>query len=284
LKTHATKLLHVGATIVRVIFLAIMPALAQYPTAEPFLPAKITLPALREASKSCKGCDLYKCATQTVFGEGSNDVRVMFVGEQPGDQEDLAGKPFVGPSGKMLDSILEKVGIDRAQVYVTNAVKHFKFEQRGKRRIHSKPSARQIAACKPWLKAEVQVIRPDVIVALGATAAQAMLGNSFKVTQHRGEAIRDTTWGPCVMATVHPSSLLRAPDEAARREAMAAFERDLRALKKQMDALKGAGKTAPQAARRAADHPGEKPDVAWASRPSPTSSRTRSGGTPKPRK
>jgi uracil-DNA glycosylase len=233
-----------------------MPALPVYPTAEPFLPKKLTLPTLREASKTCQGCDLYKFATQTVFGEGPADARVMFVGEQPGDQEDRAGKPFVGPSGAMLDQVLDKVGIDRGEVYVTNAVKHFKFEQRGKRRIHAKPSARQIAACKPWLKAEVEVIRPDVIVALGATAAQSMLGNQFKVTQQRGQPLRDTTWAPCVIATVHPSSLLRAPDEAARREAMAAFERDLRAVKKEMDALKGAGKRAPQAARGAAEHPG----------------------------
>jgi len=233
-----------------------MPSLPVYPTAEPFLPKKLSLPALRDASKTCQGCDLYKCATQTVFGEGPAAARVMFVGEQPGDQEDRAGKPFVGPSGAMFDATSEKVGIDRSLVYVTNAVKHFKFEQRGKRRIHSKPSARQIAACKPWLKAEVEVIRPDVIVALGATAAQAMLGPQFKVTKQRGEAIRDTTWAPVVMATVHPSSLLRAPDEAARREAIAAFERDLRAVKKQMDALDGAGKRAPKAARGAAAHPG----------------------------
>jgi DNA polymerase len=233
-----------------------MPALAIYPTAEPFLPKKFSLPALHDASKGCEGCDLYKFAAQTVFGEGPKDARVMFVGEQPGDQEDKAGKPFVGPAGTMLDKTLEKVGIDRTQVYVTNAVKHFKFDQRGKRRIHSKPSARQIAACKPWLKAEVEVVSPDVIVALGATAAQAMLGPQFRVTQSRGEPLRETTWGPCVIATVHPSSLLRAPDEAARREAMAAFERDLRAVKKEMDALAGTGKRAPQAARGAAEHPG----------------------------
>src|SRR5215212_172816 len=206
-----------------------------YPTAEPFLPRKISLPTLGAASKGCQGCDLYKHATQTVFGEGPKQARVMFVGEQPGDHEDLAGKTFVGPSGGMLDSILEKVGIDRSQVYVTNAVKHFKFEQKGKRRIHAKPSARQVAACKPWLKAEVEVVRPDVIVALGATAAQAMLGNQFKVTKERGKPLTDTTWGPCVIATVHPSSLLRAPDEAARRAAVAAFEADLRVVKKQMD-------------------------------------------------
>src|SRR5437867_10063234 len=212
-----------------------MPALPLYPTAEAFLPAKITLRTLRESARECKGCDLYKYATQTVDGEGPAGARVMFVGEQPGDQEDQQGKPFVGPSGMMFDRTLEKVGIDRSEVYVTNAVKHFKFEPRGKRRIHSKPSARQVAACKPWLKAEVEVIRPDVIVALGATAAQAMLGSAFKVTQHRAEAIRDTTWAPCVMATVHPSSLLRAPDEAARHAAIAAFEKDIRAVKKQLD-------------------------------------------------
>src|SRR4051812_39653196 len=176
-----------------------MSARDEFPTAEAFMPAKITLPTLKAAAAGCRGCDLYKYATQTVFGEGPSDARVMFVGEQPGDQEDKAGKPFVGPAGMMLDRTLEKVGIDRSEVYVTNAVKHFKFEVRGKRRIHAKPSARQIAACKPWLKAEVEVIRPDVIVALGATAAQAMLGNGFKVTQHRGEAIRDSAWGPCIM-------------------------------------------------------------------------------------
>ena len=237
-----------------------------FPTAEAFLPAKITLPTLQHAARGCKGCDLYLRGTQTVFGEGPSDARVMFVGEQPGDQEDRAGKPFVGPAGKMFDKILDHVGIDRAEVYVTNAVKHFKWEERGKRRIHSKPSARQVAACKPWLKAEVEAVRPDVIVALGATAAQSMFGSSFRVTQHRGEAMRDTTWGPCVIATVHPSSLLRAPDEAARRAAREAFERDMRAVKKEMDRLKGAGKKAAQAARRTAEHPGSK--VAWASRPS----------------
>jgi DNA polymerase len=220
-----------------------MPARAQFPTAQPFLPERITLPLLREHAKTCKGCDLYKNATQTVFGEGPGaSARVMFVGEQPGDQEDLAGKPFVGPSGKMLDSLLEKVGIDRSEVYVTNAVKHFKWEPRGKRRIHSKPSAREVAACKPWLTAEVQCVRPDVIVALGATAAQAIFGSGFKVTQHRGQAITDTAWAPCVMASVHPSSLLRAPDAAARELARKLFEEDLRAVKKQMDALKGAGR------------------------------------------
>ena len=181
----------------------------QYPTAEAFMPAKISLPTSAQSGAGCRGCDLYKCATQTVFGEGGKKPASYSSANKPGDQEDLAGKPFVGPSGRLFDSVLEKVGIDRTEVYVTNAVKHFKFEVRGKRRIHSKPSSRQIAACKPWLKAEVQVVRPDVIVALAATAAQAMLGSSFKVTQQRGKPIADSPWGPCVIATVHPSSLLR---------------------------------------------------------------------------
>src|SRR5205809_3891602 len=211
---------------------------AQFPTAEAFLPKQISLPALQEAAHDCRGCDLYKRGTQTVFGEGPKAARVMFVGEQPGDQEDKAGKPFIGPAGMMLDKALEKAGVDRSEVYVTNAVKHFKWEPRGKRRIHSKPSAREVAACKPWLKAEVEVVQPDLIVALGATAAQAIFGPKFRVTQHRGEAITNSTWAPCVMATVHPSSLLRAPDEAARREAIAAFEKDIRAVKKQLDHIK----------------------------------------------
>jgi DNA polymerase len=233
-----------------------MPTSALYPTAEPFLPSRLTLPLLKEAAAGCKGCDLYKIGTQTVFGEGPKDARVMFVGEQPGDQEDKAGKPFVGPAGAMLDKTLGKVGIDRSDVYVTNAVKHFKWEPRGKRRIHSKPSSRQVAACRPWLKAEVEVIRPDVIVALGATAAQSMLGNKFKVTHERGKALRETEWAPCVIATVHPSSLLRAPDEAARRAAIAAFETDMRVVKKEMDKLEGKGKSAAQAAPGIAEHPG----------------------------
>ncbi|HEX8522963.1 MAG TPA: UdgX family uracil-DNA binding protein [Tepidisphaeraceae bacterium] len=231
---------------------------APFPTAEPFLPAKISLPTLREAAKTCRGCDLYKCATQTVFGEGPKDARVMFVGEQPGDQEDLAGEPFVGPSGNLLNSFLEKVGIDRSEVYVTNAVKHFKFEARGKRRIHSKPSAREVTACKPWLKAEVEVTKPDVIVALGATAAQALLGKDFRVTQGRGKPIHDSTWAPCIIATVHPSSLLRAPDEAARREAYRLFEQDLRVVRSEMDKLKSNVPKRQQARRATDDHPGQR--------------------------
>src|SRR5213080_92825 len=194
--------------------------------------------AVREAAKDCEACHLFERATQTVFGEGPKGAAMMLVGEQPGDYEDVAGKPFVGPAGKIMDQALEEAGIDRSEVYVTNAVKHFKWEPRGKRRIHSKPSSREVAACKPWLKAEVEVVQPDLIVALGATAAQAIFGPKFRVTQHRGEAITDSSWAPCVMATVHPSSLLRAPDEAARREAIAAFEKDIKAVKKQLDHIK----------------------------------------------
>jgi DNA polymerase len=210
---------------------------SEFPGAEAFLPTKLSLRTLREAAEGCKGCDLWKKGTQTVFGEGPADATVMFVGEQPGDQEDKAGKPFVGPSGKMLDEVLRKVGIDRTEVYVTNAVKHFKWEPRGKRRIHSKPGAREVAACKPWLKAEVEVVRPLVIVALGATAAQALLGKTFKVTEGRGEPVRDNEWAPCVIATVHPSSLLRVPDPRQREAAVARFEEDLRVVKNELDRI-----------------------------------------------
>ncbi|HZX41966.1 MAG TPA: UdgX family uracil-DNA binding protein, partial [Myxococcaceae bacterium] len=174
------------------------------------------------------GCELWRNATQTVFGEGPAHPEVMLVGEQPGDKEDLAGHPFVGPAGRLLDEALAAVGIDRRQVYVTNAVKHFKWERSsGKRRIHAKPNQLEIQACRPWLEAELSVLRPKVLVCLGSTAAQALLGRSFRVTVHRGE------WVPSplaahVLATVHPSSILRAPDEAARAEAMEAFIRDLR--------------------------------------------------------
>ena len=211
-------------------------SLPHYPTAEPFLPAKITLPALKDAAEGCEGCDLYKHATQTVFGEGPKNARVMFVGEQPGDQEDLAGKPFVGPSGQLLDEVLDKVGIDRKTTYVTNAVKHFKFETRGKRRIHSKPNAREIQACKPWLVAEMQVIKPPIVVALGATAAQALMGNAFRVTKERGVP-RETQWAPWTMATYHPSALLRMPDEAARDRAYNEFVSDLKKVAKHLTSL-----------------------------------------------
>jgi len=201
--------------------------LPEFPTAEPFLPARITLPALKKAVQACRGCPLYKNATQAVLGEGPQHASVMFIGEQPGDQEDLAGKPFVGPAGKLLDGVLEEVGIDRSDVYVTNAVKHFKWEARGTRRIHSKPNAREMAACKPWLTAELQVVKPKMVVCLGATAAQDLFGPKFRITKERGKIMEDTGIAPMVMATVHPSSILRAPDHDAREKARREFAEDL---------------------------------------------------------
>ena len=187
-----------------------------------------TLEEVRDEAKSCKACGLWKNATQTVFGEGGGAApKVMFVGEQPGDQEDISGKPFVGPAGKLLDKALEEAGIDRRKVYVTNAVKHFKWEPRGKRRIHKKPNATEIAACRRWLDAEFALIKPKVIVCLGATAAQALLGKDFRVTQHRGERLQSPL-APVVMATVHPSSILRAPDDETRHEEMRRFVADLK--------------------------------------------------------
>ena len=193
------------------------------------IPPRASLKSLAEAAKNCRACDLWKNATQTVFGEGATRAAVMLVGEQPGDKEDIAGKPFVGPAGKLLDKALVEAGIDRAQVYITNAVKHFKWEPRGKVRIHKKPNGKEIAACRPWLDAEIVAIRPKVIVLMGATAAQALLGKDFRVTQHRGEFIEAQT--PCpheVTATVHPSSILRAPDEETRHQEMEKFVEDLR--------------------------------------------------------
>jgi len=201
--------------------------LDEFPTAEPFLPQRITLPALTKAVQECRGCPLFKNATQAVFGEGPQHATVMFVGEQPGDQEDQQGKPFVGPSGKVLDQVLEEVGIDRRRVYVTNAVKHFKFEPRGTRRIHSKPSAREMAACKPWLTAELGVVKPKMVICLGATAAQDLFGAKFRITKERGKIFEDTGIAPMVMATVHPSSILRAPDHEARDKARREFTEDL---------------------------------------------------------
>ena len=186
-----------------------------------------SLKKLKEASKSCKACDLWKTGTQTVFGEGPADSKAIFIGEQPGNDEDLAGKPFVGPAGRLLDSALAAAGIERKQIYVTNAVKHFKWEARGKRRIHKKPNAAEIAACRPWLDAEIAVLHPKVIVCLGATAAQALLGAAFRVTQHRGEFIKSPL-APYLMATVHPSSILRAPDDETRRAEMKRFVSDLK--------------------------------------------------------
>jgi len=193
-------------------------------------PLHASLDELREASKTCKACDLWKLATQTVLGEGMPRAKIMLVGEQPGNQEDLEGKPFVGPAGKLLDAALLEAGIDRKKVYVTNAVKHFKWEPRGKRRIHKKPNAAEIAACRPWLDAEIEALHPKIIVCLGATAAQALLGRNFRVTQHRGEFVKSAL-APRVMATVHPSSILRAPDEATREEEMKKFIADLKKIR-----------------------------------------------------
>ncbi len=199
------------------------------PSAGLLLPPHPTLSALRKAAKDCHACDLWQRGTQTVFGEGERDAKVIFVGEQPGDKEDLEGKPFVGPAGGLLDKALVEAGIDRKKVYVTNAVKHFKWEPRGKRRIHKKPNAAEIAACRPWLDAEIAVLKPRVVVCLGATAAQALLGRDFRVTQHRGEFV-DSPVAPYVMATVHPSSILRAPDEETRHAEMRQFVADLKKL------------------------------------------------------
>jgi DNA polymerase len=193
------------------------------------LPAKPTIVNVRAAATGCRACDLWKRGTQTVFGSGRPDARIMFVGEQPGDQEDLAGLPFVGPAGRMLDRALAEAGIDRRAVYVTNVVKHFKWEPRGKRRIHKKPNAAEIAACRPWLETEIQLIRPRAIVCLGATAAQALLGRDFRLTAHRGEILASSL-APIVTATLHPSSLLREPDEEARRAAIVRFIADLRTV------------------------------------------------------
>ncbi|HEV2905888.1 MAG TPA: UdgX family uracil-DNA binding protein [Actinomycetota bacterium] len=195
-------------------------------SAADFLPPDLTLPGLREAAADCRGCGLWRDATQTVFGEGTRHAALMFVGEVPGDREDLAGKPFVGPAGKLFDGALEEVGIDRGEVYVTNVVKHFKFTPRGKRRIHKRPSAEEIIACRPWLEAELDVVKPEVLVCLGATAAQALLGRSFRVTRQRGEFV-DSDLAPSVTATIHPSAILRA-DDATRDEEMRLFVRDLR--------------------------------------------------------
>ena len=182
--------------------------------AEEFVPARRTLPAMREAVQGCRGCGLYANATQAVFGEGPERAEILMVGEQPGDQEDRRGKPFVGPAGQILSEALEEAGIDRTQVYVTNAVKHFKFEPRGKRRIHKRPSAEEILACKPWLEAELEAVKPTALVALGATAAQDLFGRAFRVTRQRGEFL-DFPFAPLVMATIHPSAVLRADDRDA---------------------------------------------------------------------
>jgi DNA polymerase len=191
------------------------------------IPSQPTLADLREAAAQCTGCHLYRNATQTVFGEGPERAKVMLVGEQPGDAEDLAGHPFVGPAGKLLDRCLVEAGIDRKQTYVTNVVKHFKWVPRGPRRIHSKPGAVEIEACFPWLEAEISVVKPEIVVALGATAAQALFGKAFRVTRDRGRLV-PFALTPRALATVHPSALLRAPDEETRRQEIEHFIEDLR--------------------------------------------------------
>lgn len=208
-------------------------------SAADFLPTSRALPVLEKASKSCRGCELWKKGTQTVFGAGASRAEVMLVGEQPGDKEDLSGKPFVGPAGALLDKALVAARIDREKVYVTNAVKHFNWEPRGKRRIHKKPNAMHIAACRPWLDAEIEAVKPRVVVCLGATAAQALLGRTFKVTQRRGELISSNI-APYLLATVHPSSILRAPDEESRHEEMARFIDDLRTVSHALEKKKAA--------------------------------------------
>ncbi len=208
-----------------------MPKKSEQGSAAEFFPDKSTLSAFKDAAADCKACDLWKRGTQTVFGEGARRARVLFVGEQPGNEEDLTGKPFVGPAGRLFDSALAEVGIDRSQTYVTNVVKHFKWEPRGKRRIHKKPNSQEIAACRPWLEAEIALVKPKVIVALGATAAQALLGPKFRVTKQRGEFL-ESALAPYIMATVHPSSILRAPDDETRRLEMRLFINDLKKLAK----------------------------------------------------
>ncbi len=197
------------------------------------IPDKLTLPALRTAAAHCKACDLWKLGTQTVFGEGRATARLMFVGEQPGDKEDLQGRPFVGPAGAVLDKALAAAGIDRTDVYVTNIVKHFKWEPRGKRRLHKKPNAMEISACRPWLNAEINLVKPEVVVLLGATAAQGVLGSQFRVSTQRGQWVQSNI-APLVMATIHPSSILRAPDDDSRHEEMRKFVADLKKVASQL--------------------------------------------------
>jgi uracil-DNA glycosylase len=207
-------------------------------SAADYLPERTTLPALREAAAGCRGCDLYRDATQTVFGEGPREARIVMVGEQPGDKEDLAGRPFVGPAGGLLDRAIEEAALARDDVYITNVVKHFRFVLRGKRRIHKKPGMEHIRACTPWLEAELDWVGPEVLVLLGATAAQAFLGRSFRVTQQRGTFV-ESPLAPLVTATIHPSSILRADTEEDRRVAFAGFVQDLTMVSKTLETRAG---------------------------------------------
>jgi DNA polymerase len=196
-------------------------------TAAELIPPHATLPVLRRVARGCEACDLYLRGTQTVFGEGPARAEVMLIGEQPGNDEDLAGKPFVGPAGRVLDKALAEAGLDRSETYLTNVVKHFKWEARGKRRIHSKPNAGEVKACMPWLQAEFRAVQPRIVVCLGATAAQALLGRSFRVTESHGR-IFSYEFAPAIVATIHPSSILRAPDEEARHQKMLDLTDDLK--------------------------------------------------------
>lgn len=215
-----------------------MPTLKAAPdsTSAPLIPPHPTISKLQAAARHCRACPLWKTGTQTVFGEGARTAEVVLVGEQPGNDEDLAGKPFVGPAGKLLDKALMEAGIDRGKVYVTNAVKHFKWEPKGKRRLHKKPNSREIAACRPWLQAELEVLRPKILVCLGATAAQALLGRTFLVSKQRGQLFHSDI-APNALATVHPSSILRAPDDETRHEEMKKFVADLKTVAALIDKL-----------------------------------------------
>jgi uracil-DNA glycosylase len=206
-------------------------------SAAEYIPERRTLPTLLAAVQKCKGCDLYACATQAVFGGGPAAAQLLFIGEQPGNDEDLQGLPFVGPAGKMLDRGLEEAQIDRSTVYVTNAVKHFKFEERGKRRIHKKPSLSEVNACKPWLEAEIDLIKPRIIVCLGATAAQSVFGNAYRLTKEHGRFVPHP-WAPYATSTVHPSAILRAPDEEQRHLAYDGFLADLKIIHQMQEKLK----------------------------------------------
>jgi len=207
-----------------------------HPPAESFLPARPSLAALARAAQACTACDLYRNATQAVLGAGPRQAAVFFVGEQPGDQEDLAGLPFVGPAGRVLDEGLAAAGIPRAEVFVTNAVKHFKWEPRGKRRLHQKPTLGEVRACRPWLEAELALIKPQIVVCLGATAAQSLMGPAFRITRDRGRFF-ESPWAPWLTATLHPSAILRMPDEAKRREARESFAADLRRVAEKLREL-----------------------------------------------
>jgi DNA polymerase len=204
-----------------------------HPSAFEFIPERPTIPKLWQAAQGCTACDLYKRATQAVLGVGPKEAAAFFIGEQPGDQEDLAGKPFVGPAGRVLDEALEAAGIPREEVFVTNAVKHFKWEPRGKRRIHGKPTMGEVKACRPWLETELALVKPQGIVCLGATAAQSLMGPKFKITVERGKFF-ETPWAPWLTATIHPSAILRMPDDVKRREAREMFVEDLRLVAKRL--------------------------------------------------